>query len=347
MAAENIEAFRRGVSKALVDQRTGRVPEPTVDIELALPLQELTLETALQLEALAPFGPGNPPVNILCHGLQVEEDRPIGKDKAHRKLVVSDVAGHKCEVLWWSSADAALPNGRLDMVVRVRPGFFRGQQTLSITLQDFERSGKAEVGESAGPALVVVDCRAESAPQVRLADILSESDDAQIWGEAVSIAGAQPRAELRQGKTLVVWSAPPGRAEVSTALQIVRPEQVYVFAQDPGLDSYEAFTRRLGGLVKYALAEYDGRSSIDKLAGAMAHSERTVIAGLEVLPALGVTARRAVDGAVCFQRCTAAEVSKAADRLRVLLDEARAFRKAFRTALHAASFFVGGNRGQD
>lgn len=343
--AENIEAFRRGVSKALVDQRTGRAPEPTIDIDLELPLEELTLETALQLEALAPFGPGNPPVNILCHGLQVEEDRPIGKDKAHRKLVVSDVAGHKCEVLWWSSADEALPNGRLDMVVRVRQGFFRGQQSLSVTLQDFDRSGKAEVGESAGPTAVVVDCRAESAPEVRLADIISELDDVQIWGEAVSIVGAQPRAELRQGNTLVVWNSPPGRKEVGDVLQIVRPEQIYVFAQDPGLDSHNAFTRRLGGLVKYAMAEYDGRSSIEMLAGAMAHSERTVIAGLEVLPALGVRATWEADGQVLFERCAVVDVVDAADKLRVLLDEARAFRKAFRTALDAASFFVGGGGG--
>ena len=338
MQAENLEAFRRGVSKALVDQRTGRAPEPTVDIELSLTVEELTLETALQLEVLAPFGSGNSPVNILCHGLQVEEDRPIGKDKAHRKLVVSDVAGHTCEVLWWSSADVALPNGRLDMVVRLRPGFFRGEQTLSITLQDFERSGKAEVAQSVGMAAVVVDCRAESAPEVRLADITAEMDDVLIWGEAVSIDGARPRTELRQSKTLVVWSAPPGRGELSAVLQNVKPAQVYVFAQDPGVDSYDAFARRLGGLVKYAMAEYDGRSSIEKLAAAMAHSERTVIAGLEVLPALGVRVTRQADGQALFERCAVADVADAAEKLRVLLDEARAFRKAFRTALDVASF---------
>jgi single-stranded-DNA-specific exonuclease len=338
--AENIEAFRRGVSKALVDQRTGRAPEPTLDIELELPLEELTLETALQLEALAPFGPGNPPVNILCPGLQVEEDRPIGKDKAHRKLVVSDMAGHKCEVLWWSSADEALPNGRLDLVVRVRPGFFRGKQTLSVTLQDFERSGRAESEGSAGPKAVVFDCRAESAPLEKLDEILAAAEDLQIWGEAAAHERAKPRAELMTGKTLVVWSAPPGRGEVASVLERVQPEEIYVFAKDPGVDSYEAFTQRLGGLVKYVLAEYEGGSSLEKLAGATAHSERTVVAGLEVLPAMGVQATRDEEGEILFERCQVADVAAAADRLRLLLDETRAFRKAFRTTEDVGSFFA-------
>ena len=340
MEATSIAAFRRGVSKALVDQRTGRAPEPTLDIELELPLRDVTIDTALQLEALAPFGPGNPPVNILCRGLQVEEDRPIGNDKAHRKLTVSDLAGKKREVLWWSSADEALPNGRLDMVVRIRPGFFRGEQTLSITLQDFERSARAGVAGSAEPTAVVIDCRAESAPEDRLAQITAASAVVQVWGEAVAQPGVKPRAELTPGKILVVWSAPPGRAEVVDVLARVKPEQVYVFAKDPGVDTYGAFTRRLGGVVKYALAEYDGCSSIEQLAGAMAHSERTVACGLEVLPAMGVRAIREADGSIRFERCAVVEVAAEAEKLGVLLDEARAFRQAFRTVVDAASYFA-------
>ena len=340
MEAANIEAFRRGVSKALVDQRTGRAPEPTLDIELELPLRELTLDSALELEALAPFGPGNPPVNILCRGLQVEEDRPIGKDQAHRKLTVSDVAGDKREVLWWSSADVALPKGRIDMVVRVRPGFFRGEQTLSIALKDFAQSGIAATAEAVGPAVAVIDCRAEPAPEDRLAEIAAERSGAQVWSEGIPHSGAKPRAELKPGETLVVWSSPPGQAEVAGVLARVKPEQVYVFAKDPGVDTYETFTRRLGGLVKYAIAEYNGCSSIAELAGAMAHSERTVACGLGVLPAMGIRTKREEGGTVRFERCVVADVSGCAQRLRVLLDEARTFRKFFRTAGDVAGFFA-------
>ena len=340
MEATGIEAFRRGVSKALVDQRTGRAPESTLDIELEMPLRALNLESALELEALAPFGPGNPPVNILCRGLQVEEDRPIGKDKAHRKLTVGDVAGHKAEVLWWSSADEALPDGRIDMVLRVRPGFFRGERTLSITLQDFQRSGKADTGESVGPSVAVIDCRNEPAPEERLAGIAAERSGTQVWGEAVARSGAKPRAELKPGETLVVWSSPPGRAEVAEVLARVNPDRVYVFAKDPGVDTHEAFTRRLGGLVKYAIAEYNGCSSIAELAGAMAHGERTVACALGLLPAMGVRAEREEDGRVRFERCAVADVPGCAQRLRVLLNEARTFRKFFRTAGDAAGFFA-------
>ena len=73
----------------------------------------------------------------------------------------------------------------------------------------------------------------------------------------------------------------------------------------------------------------------------------TVVAGLEVLPAMGVQARRDEEGEILFERCAVVDVSEGADKLRILLDEARAFRKAFRTTQDAASFFAGGQSSYD
>lgn len=337
----NLEAFRRGVSKAIIEQRGGRGPEPTLDIEAELSLGELTLETARQLEALAPFGPGNPPVNILCRGVQVEEDKQIGKEKTHRKLVVADGdGGLRVEVLWWGGAGEQLPEGRIDLVVRMRPGFFNGAQTVTIALQDFRSAGDP-VGGKGSAAAEVVDCRAETEPEERLAEILSLEVGAQVWGEGRGIEqeGTRSRGEMGPGEVLVVWTAPPDRKVLAEVVSRVQPERVYVFGVDPEVDEYHEFVRRLGGVVKYALAQYAGRSTLSQLAGAMGHSEAAVACGLTVLSALGVRGMADEDGGVRFERCQAVGLgAEAEETLRSMLNEVRAFRKAFRASEDAAWF---------
>ena len=349
MDPQNIDAFRRGVSKAVVEQRQGEIPEPTLDIEVELPLGELTLATARQLEKLAPFGPGNPSVNVLCRNLRIHREEQIGKDGTHRKLHVSDPQGHDREILWWNGAGVPLPEGPIDAVVRVRVGFFRGQQSLMATLQDFVSAGQSQVITNGGieERVQLTDCRGEEPAAAKLAEILQHEPEAQVWGEGLKPddngtvpTKLLPRGELEIATTLVVWTLPPEQSVLSAAIARVQPKQLYLFGVDPNLDSYEAFVRRWAGLVRYAIEHYGGRSSIAALAGAMAHGERTITCALEILPGLGVCARQSGD-AVELERCAVAEVEQETDALRSMLHEAGAFRRSLQKAASIEGFLPG------
>ena len=347
--AENIDDFRRGVSKAIIDQRGGRAPEAVLCVEAELGLEQVTLGTALELEALAPFGQGNPPINILCRGVEVEADQLLGKEKVHRKLVVGDGSGRTAEVLWWGGADETLPEGAIDLVVRLRPGYYRGERQLTVTLQDYAPSGHATAGApvdlaaEAGPASVsdIRDCRAVADPQDRLTELLQEEPGAQVWAEAVTVAAAVDRTELVPGPVLILWTLPPDHRVLAGVLERVGAERIYLFAADPQVDIYDDFVRRLAGVVKYALDRYGGASDLVKVAAAMAHSTRTVTLGLEVLPAIGVRASIRLDGRqVVLERCEKSPTPKEEERLRGALQEARAFRKMLRLADEVAGYLA-------
>jgi len=344
MMSANLDGFRRGVSKSIIGQRDGRPPEPTLEIEVELSLNELTLTTALELEALAPFGPGNSPVNILCRGVEVLEATEIGKDKTHRKLTMVDDAGGDAEVLWWGGASEALPEGRLDIVIRVRVGSFRGKQNVTTTLQDVRPAGEAALQVGApGVGKVVIDCRGVGDREAKLHEILSRETGAQVWGEATRDEGMgvtmKTRCQLQPGEVLVLWTMPPDRSVLWDVLSRVDAERVYVFDVDPGVDEYDQFHRRFAGLVKYAIEQYGGVSTIADLAGAMGQGERVVIQALDVLAALGVKAGLATGGKVTFERCEPLAAEKAEEVLLLMLEESRAFRRAFRNAAEAERFF--------
>ena len=134
---------------------------------------------------------------------------------------------------------------------------------------------------------------------------------------------------MEPAEVLVLWTVPPDRKVLGEILGRAKAERVYVFAVDPGVDEYEVFMRRFGGLVRYALEHYDGSSTIAELAGAMGHSERVILRGIEVLPALGVIAVRH-NGGVRFKRREVAREEKVEEVLRLMLAESRAFRRAYR-----------------
>jgi hypothetical protein len=91
--------------------------------------------------------------------------------------------------------------------------------------------------------------------------------------------------------SLAIWTAPPSHDVLQVALEEVAPETVYLFLVDPGIDSLDAFLRRLAGLVKPALGDTGsaaGTTSVSELAAATAQREATVRAGLAWLEARGV-----------------------------------------------------------
>ena len=264
--------------------------------------------------------------------------RISARDKAHRKLVVRDESGATTEVLWWGGVAEVLPEGRIDMVVRIRVGSFRGVRTIATTLQDFRPAEDAIASTTAERTATVIDCRGEVNPQTKLDQILNQ-EGAQAWGEPVTDKRMKSRIELEDRDVLALWTVPPDRTVLRQILQRTEAKEVYVFGRDSTVDEYQTFMYRFGGLVKFALEQYKGRSKIAALAAAMGHSERTIICGLEVLPALAVGATCENGGRVYFTRCDRVRVDKAEEMLKLLLYESRAFRRAFRTVERVERFF--------
>ena len=81
-----------------------------------------------------------------------------------------------------------------------------------------------------------------------------EKETAVVWAEAQAREKLQEhgistsdRLSLRENKSLVIWTIPPGSFILRSALARVSPEIVHLFAVDPQLDKLEPFIKRLVG----------------------------------------------------------------------------------------------------
>jgi len=284
---ERIPEFRAALSRA-VAVRSEDLPEPTLQIDAYVELSDLTLELVAELDRLAPFGPGNRPLTLAIRDVHCTSEAAIGRTQEHRRITVQDNQETTATVFWWHGAGWPLPGGSFDLAVNIRASDYRGVPEIQIQWLEARALQPATVSIEPAATTRVHDYRQSTSPLGELQSLASQSS-IQIWAEVQLPEGleARPRQELQPSRRLVLWTLPPGPSELQAVLDQVQPDEVYLFAQDPGMDDNKSFTRRLAGIVKYALRARDGVVDLEAAAAATAQRMAVVQAGLEWLAAKG------------------------------------------------------------
>lgn len=343
---ENLPDFRRRLGRSVEKQLGASLrEEPQLKIDGWLPLAEANLALAEQFEKLAPFGPGNEKLVLATQGLTLKSSAQLGRNRDHLKLVVEDEHGNEQSVLWWGGGHEELPEGKFDLAYTLRASDWRGQRQAQLELLDFRIREEDRIILPA-KKLELVDYRHTENPTHLLSTFNLQPSTFQpsslqsatiLWAEAEDKKklGGLDRNTLAPAQTLIIWTTPPSREELTTALQTVRPETVVVFAIDPSMDDLNAFMARLAGLVKFTLNQRAGRTSYTELAAATAQRVVAIRVGLEWLTKRGQV--QVVSDAGILQLTAGGTVDEPAalaaeTRLRALLNETSAFRRHFQKA---------------
>ncbi len=281
---EKLPEFRRRLNRTVEKMLSeNQREEASLAIDGWLALDEANLALAEQIETLAPFGPGNEKLTLASRNLTLKSSTQLGRNKEHLKLTVEDEHGHQQSVLWWDGGREELPEGRFNLAYSLRASDWRGVRQAQLEFVDFQLVQEKTL-EIPVKKAEVVDYRGTENPLELLATLNSQASTL-VWAEAEQkkLAGGVDRNALSQARTLVVWSTPPSQQEFKAALEIVRPEEVLVFAIDPGMDDGKAFLERLAGLVKFSLNKRAGLTTYTELAAATAQKVAVVRTGLQWL----------------------------------------------------------------
>ncbi len=335
LATERIDAFRRRLLVAVAKQAAEGPGEAVLEVDAYVQLSDLTLDLARELARLGPFGPGNPSPCLVAQDLELVSQAIIGRTGEHRRLVVRDRREQERTVLQWHAGSLPLPEGRFDLAFSLRASDYQGQTEVQL---EWAGAREIEPAPEKRPRakLEIVDLRDAMRPAEALAGHVA-GEAFQLWSEGAVAApqGARDRTDLQPAPVLVIWSIPPGPAELREAVERVAPRRLILAAVDPDLDAPARFMARLLGLVKHVLSSKDGGVSLARLAAAMAHREATTRAGLRLLQAKGQITVEERDGACLLSRGGSAKAAEARQReedLLQLLAETAAYRSHYRSA---------------
>ncbi|GAB4517374.1 MAG: hypothetical protein OHK0046_23880 [Anaerolineae bacterium] len=325
-----IQAFRSAISRT-VRQRLGQVETvPTLAIDAYVSLGDASLDLLDTLQRLAPFGVGNPPLTLATRRVLLRDYRLMGRNDEHARLVVEDEHGKTHDVIWWQADISALPKGRFDLAYTLHANDYQGKREARLQYVDSRPVDEEPQQFAHRTAVEIVDLRTMQEPQ-SLLDMLEE---VVIWAEGEKVAGGQTRETLTHAPTLVIWTAPPGTAELQQALEAVNPAKVVLIGLNPGTDSVQLFLQKFSGVVKHALGTMDGQVRLSTLAAAVAHREVTALAGLGWLAARGHIQYTLEDDQVQLRPGTGETqqslLSETTARVATLLQETAAYRSYFR-----------------
>jgi single-stranded-DNA-specific exonuclease len=334
MLASNFDAFKRGFLTEVekVSKRVAYVPK--IEIDRVLHLDEISMDLIDQIERLAPFGAGFPPLKFLIEDLRVISYSDIGQTGEHRQVMVEDENGNQQRMIWWNGGDAPLPEAQFDLVCSLSKSDYRGTPQINAEWIDFRLSEQG-LQEIADQQFEIRDQRQALNPKHILQHELQNAPKCLIWLEGNGLEGIESvtRIALRKTDTLVIWTAPPSQEVLKDVLLQTKPKNIVVFGVDPGIDHLKLFLERLAGLAKYAVRKKNGQASIDQLAAACAAQTESIRIGLKIWEARGHFKIGYEEGNVFIEMSNAAFDHSTEETYLVilaqLLEETQAYRRFF------------------
>ncbi len=286
--AAQLAEFRRAVARTVREIGIEVRAEKELGVDGYLALTDLRLDLVEDLERLAPFGAGNPPLVFATRNLKLTGYAAVGRSGEHLQLSLEDELGYTRQSIWWQGAGYPLPEGKFDLAYSVRASTYRGQRDVQIEWIDYRQvESQAATVSPKKPAIEVVDFRAALEPWKKVQE-LADHGQLILWGEA--LPKSQPaldRLSVRPAETLAIMTIPPGPGELHTVLRSVSPTRVYLFGINPGMDKPKDFLDRLAGLLKNVLSSHQGVASLAALAAATAQRVSVVKAGISWLDEYG------------------------------------------------------------
>ena len=308
---------------------------PALEIDQVITIDQISFDLVDQIERLAPFGEGFPPLKFLIRDLKVISHAAVGQNGEHRQVTVEDQEGFQQRIIWWKGGDAILPDAQFDLVCSLTRSDYRGKPQINAEWLDYRLSeeGQQEVEEK---QLDLKDLRDAPHPNPILLRYLEEIPDVLVWSEGQNIPGVRTctRSELRKTSSLIIWTAPPSQEVLMEAIQRSKAKQLMVFGLDPKIDDPQFFLNRLAGLIKYAFHHKEGRVSITQLASACAAQKETIITGLSYWEARG-NLKTVLDEDIAYLQRVQTQPNPSAVEtyqsiLNLLLEESRSYRRFFR-----------------
>lgn len=285
---DNYAKFKRGLFQEIEEQAKYVEHIAEIEIHQSITLSEITFDLISEIERLAPFGAGNPPLNFLIRDLAYVSAAEIGQTGDHRKLLARDGTGAEYQFIWWNGAEEPLPPNEFDLLCRLSQSDYRGSVQINAEWIDARPVRAAKTGKPKRK-LEWVDLRMKSAPISLLKSILDSEAEARVWAEfnPPTELPCASRNTIEPGEVLVIWTTPPSQRVLSEVVQQVKPQKVIVFGIDPELADWKAFGRVIGGLVKYAISTQSGETTISALAAATASETNSALAAIRYWEAKG------------------------------------------------------------
>lgn len=138
LKAQNIDRLREGLEEMAREDLADREPRPFLELDASLELGEVGPKTVSDIEALAPFGEGNPEPVFLARGLDVVGTKVIAE--RHLRLTVKQDGGVFEAIGFGQAQKKPAVGSRVDMVFTPETDHWQGNRRVRLRVVDLKET---------------------------------------------------------------------------------------------------------------------------------------------------------------------------------------------------------------
>jgi single-stranded-DNA-specific exonuclease len=139
LSSSHVDILADALSHAMERDGFVGVGEAELALDVDLPPERLTLDTARALDVLQPYGAGNEQPLFLVRGLQVRKYDTMGQDRRHLRINFATKRG-MIRAVSWGAADRSrelLIQPLIDIAATIGVDTWNGQTRLHVDVKDF------------------------------------------------------------------------------------------------------------------------------------------------------------------------------------------------------------------
>ena len=141
---DRIDILRKRLNEHAASCLTDEDLEHSVAIDMELTADQITFQMARELQALEPFGAGNPPPVFMTKNLRCLSEPTVIKDR-HLKMRLAGSNNRPTEAIWWNCIEPGEPTpqvqGSIEVAYTIETTVWKDEFKLQLNVRDLRSLG--------------------------------------------------------------------------------------------------------------------------------------------------------------------------------------------------------------
>ncbi|NLL07123.1 MAG: single-stranded-DNA-specific exonuclease RecJ [Clostridiaceae bacterium] len=253
----------------------------SVDVDLELEIDSITMEFYERLLTAGPYGEGFEAPLFVSYGLNVLSDRKT--EKNHHIMILEGKNNTRVSAVKWFGEDKSLQGKVFDVIYKISKNTYRGNSSIQLTLVhmlegtgEIQKVFRGDIIDERGIGLNILGQKYEKA--LFFYEGLSSK---------CSLAKTVNRFTITKADSLVLLSPPPNTEIFREIVALSNPHNIIInFSIMPDY-SFRGFVTNLLGVIKHTVTKDMGNGDVEAIAIKLGVEESLIKSALRFLKAAG------------------------------------------------------------